>query len=368
MGPFLDRLTIKGFKSIRELDGFELKNLNVVIGGNGSGKSNLVSFFRMLRALSDGSLNRYVRDNGGAGDILYSGRKTTAKMEFEMIFGSRGFRFFLVPTPKNSFAIEDEAIYYEPDSCGWWKLGDSHDGTSLVVKEVIQNLPHGKYCRPVYNAITSWQVYHFHDTSKSAGMRNYEIVQDDRNFRPDGANLAPFLLMLKNKHPNVFDGIKKTLRLVIPFFEDFILEPREIGSREEVNLSWTQRGSDYPLQPYHFSDGSIRFICLAVALLQPDPPSAVIIDEPELGLHPAAIAILAELIQSASRRTQVIAATQSPTLIDYFSIEDIIVANRKDDGSTFSRLNEKDLSEWLKDYTLGELWKKNVIAGGPVYG
>ena len=367
MGTSLDKLTIKGFKSIRELVDFELKNLNVVIGGNGSGKSNLISFFRMLRALIDGNLNRFIRDNGGAGDILFNGRKTTPKMEFEMKFGLHGFRFSLVPTPENSCAIEDEARYYEHSSRGWWKLGDSHDGTSSMVKEVLQNLPDAEYSRPVYDAIASWQVYHFHDTSQSAGMRNYEIVQDNRALRPDAANIAPFLLMLKEEYPDIFDDIRNTVRLVIPFFDDFILEPRKSGSKEEVNISWTQRGSDYPLQPYHFSDGSIRFICLAVSLLQPDPPSTVIIDEPELGLHPAAIAILAELIQAASQRTQVIAATQSPTLIDHFSIEDIIVANRKDNASTFSRLDEKDFSEWLKEYSVGELWTKNVIDGGPVY-
>jgi predicted ATPase len=121
------------------------------------------------------------------------------------------------------------------------------------------------------------------------------------------------------------------------------------------------------MQPYHLSDGSIRFICLAAALLQPNPPSTIIIDEPELGLHPAAIVILAELIQVAAKGTQVIVATQSPALIDQFGIDDIIVANRRNGASAFQRLKEKDFTEWLKDYSVGELWAKNVIAGGPVH-
>jgi len=121
------------------------------------------------------------------------------------------------------------------------------------------------------------------------------------------------------------------------------------------------------MQPYHLSDGSIRFICLATALLQPSPPSTIIIDEPELGLHPAAIVVLAELIQAAAKRTQVIVATQSPALIDQFGIDDIIVVNREDGASTFQRLKEEDFSAWLEDYSVGELWTKNVIAGGPVY-
>ena len=115
------------------------------------------------------------------------------------------------------------------------------------------------------------------------------------------------------------------------------------------------------------SDGTLRFICLTTALLQPDPPSAIIIDEPELGLHPYAIEILAELIEATARKTQLIVSTQSPALLDYFEPKDIIIVNRKKGASVFERLNKEDLSTWLKDYSLGDLWRKNIIAGGPDY-
>ncbi|NCB61027.1 MAG: DUF2813 domain-containing protein [Gammaproteobacteria bacterium] len=367
MGTTLDKLTIQGFKSIRELDGFELRNLNVIVGANGAGKSNLIAFFKMLRALIDGNLNRFVRDSGGAGDMLFNGRKVTQRMFFETHFGARGYRFALVPTPADTFAIEDEARYFQGGTAGWWLLGDSNDGSSKLVAEVQRNQPDSRYSKPVYDAISSWQIYHFHDTSSTTGMRNYEIVQDDKVLRTDAANIAPFLLKLRNAHADEYKAILNAVRLVTPFFDDFILEPRQSGAREELNLSWKQKGSDYPMQPYHLSDGSIRFICLATALLQPDPPSTIIIDEPELGLHPAAIVILAELIQQAALRTQVIVATQSPALMDQFAIEDIVVVNRKDGASTFERLNEQDYSQWLESYSVGELWTKNVIAGGPTY-
>jgi len=367
MHDSLDKITIKGFKSIRELVDFKLNSLNVVVGGNGAGKSNLISFFKMMRALIDGNLNRYVRDNGGASDILFNGRKTTEKMEFETRFGSRGFRLKLVPTPSDTCAIEDEARYYKGGSSGWWKLGDSDDGTSRMVSEVKNNKSDAKFSKPVYDAISSWQIYHFHDTSSTAGIRNYEIIQDSKVLRTDASNIGAFLLKLKNKHHNEYEEIIDAIRLVTPFFDDFILEPRQSEMKEEVNISWTQKVSDYPMQPYHLSDGSIRFICLATTLLQPNPPSAIIIDEPELGLHPAAIVILAELVQQAAQRTQVIIATQSPALIDQFSINDIIVVNRKEGASSFERLNENDFSEWLQSYSVGELWTKNVISGGPVY-
>ena len=367
MADSIDKLTIKSFKSIRELIDLKLTNLNALVGGNGSGKSNLLSFFKMLRALIDDKLNRYVRDNGGAVDLLFNGRKITQKMEFEISFGIRGYRFTLVPTPKDTCALEDEARYYKHGATGWWLLGDSADGTSLMVAEVKENKPYADYSRPVYESIASWQIYHFHDTNATASMRHNEIVQENKTLRTDASNIGPFLLKLKNEHFQEYREIVNAVRLVMPFFDEFLLEPKYNGTKEKVNISWTQKGSDYPMQPYHLSDGSIRFICLAAALLQPNPPSTIIIDEPELGLHPSALVILSELIEAASRRTQVIAATQSPALIDQFAVDDIIVVNREDGASTFKRLKKEDFSEWLKSYSVGELWSKNVIAGGPVY-
>lgn len=214
----------------------------------------------------------------------------------------------------------------------------------------------------VYDAISSWKIYHFHDTSKLAPMRRYETIDDSDYLRFDAANIAPFLLNLKNKEKGTYNQIVDTIRLVTPFFDNFILKPNQ---NEKVRLRWTQKGSDYPLKPQHLSDGTLRFICLTTALLQPDPPSAIIIDEPELGLHPYAIEILAELIFATSKKTQLIISTQSPSLVDYFEPEDIIVVNRKNGASVFNRLNKDELSSWFKDYSLGDLWRKNIITGGP---
>lgn len=367
MSNSLDKITIKGFKSIKNLENFELNKLNILVGGNGAGKSNLISFFRMLNSLMNGTLNRFVRDNGGAGDILYNGRKTTEKMEFETHFGVRGLKFNLVPTPNNNCAIENEARYFAGGMSGWWLLGDSNDGSSRMVEEVINNHPDAKYSRPVYNAVSSWQIYHFHDTSSTAGMRNAEIIEDNDYLRQDASNIGSFLLKLKRESFKDYKAILNAIRLVSPFFDEFMFKPIQEGNSTKINLSWTQKNSDYPMQPYHLSDGTIRFICLATALLQPNPPTTIIIDEPELGMHPAAISILGELIQIASERTQVIVATQSPLLIDQFAIENIIVVNRDGGASTFKRLNEEDFSEWLKDYSVGQLWVKNVFSGGPAY-
>ena len=362
----LDRLTIRGFKSIRETSSFELTNLNICIGGNGAGKSNLISFFALLRSIMEGNLNEFVSMHGGAGDLLHLGRKVTPYMEFELSFGRRGYRFRLNPTPRDTCTLTHEARYYAGNA-RWWEFDSDHDDSSRMVAEATGGTSSSTYSKPVYDAISSWQMYHFHDTSPTAGMRHREIIQDNSRLRMDASNIAPFLLKLRQEAPKAYREILDSIRLVIPFFDDFILEPEMSGVKTSVNLSWRQKGSDYPMQPYHLSDGSMRFICLAAALLQPVPPATIIIDEPELGLHPAAIAALAEMIHDAARRTQVIVATQSPALIDYFAVEDIIVVSRETGASTFSRLDERDFTQWLESYTLGELWKKNVISGGPTY-
>ena len=364
----LDRLTIRGFKSIRSLEDFELKNLNIFLGANGAGKTTMISFFRLLRSIVNGNLGDFVRESGGASDLLFNGRKTTKGMFFEIRFGIRGYRFYLRPTPKDNCEIVDEQRCYEHGTNTWWTLDGSNDDTSLLVAEAKGNSKDSQNSKLVYDAISSWQIYHFHDTGETAGMRQYEIVQDMKKLRPDASNIAPFLYHLQNKHPSEYGEILEAVRMAMPFFDSFNLDIVEFGEKQKLNLSWFQKGSDYPMQPYHLSDGAIRFICLATALLQPNPPAAVIIDEPELGLHPTAITILAELLQDAAKRTQVVIATQSPALIDQFAVEDIVVVNRENGASNFQRLNEKDFSEWLENYSVGELWTKNVISGGKYCG
>jgi predicted ATPase len=373
MPQSLDKVTIKGFKSIRALEAFELSNLNILIGGNGAGKSNFIDFFRMLRAMLElplsglvsASLKTYIADGGGSDDFLFNGPKVTEQIECVTRFGPNGYRFKLTPTADEAFIIIDEARYYEGGTTGWWEMG-SGQTTPELLKDKDRRGAAGRrnVASYVYDAISSWKIYHFHDTSKFAQMRRYETIDDSDYLRFDAANIAPFLYNLKKNEQNVYKQIVDMIRLVTPFFEDFILKPNK---NEKVRLRWRQKGSDYPLKPHHLSDGTLRFICLTTALMQSDPPSTIIIDEPELGLHPYAIEILAELIQTTSKKSQLIVSTQSPTLVDYFEPEDIIVVNRKRGTSVFERLNKKEFSSWMEDYSLGELWRKNIVTGGPAH-
>ena len=376
MGRALDKITIKGFKSIESLEDFELGKLNVMIGGNGAGKSNFVDIFRMLRAMVDENFANFINTRGGANDFLFNGPKQTKTIEAEFRFGDNSYAFILEPTASDTFSIKKEMERFLDYS---WKIIGSGGIESKITankEEISRRFPNtygvGHH---IYKSISNWVVYHFHDTSSTAPMRHSEITADNERLRSDASNIAPFLLGMqqdeskshrKKDRLKYYNKIVEAVKLVTPFFDDFILKPTKKAEKEKVNLSWKQKGSDYPMQPYHFSDGTIRFICLATALLQPEPPSTIVIDEPELGLHPYAIEILAELIQAASQKTQVILSTQSPLLIDYFDPDVVIVVNRKKGASTFERLNKEELSNWLKDYSLGELWRKNVVAGGPV--
>lgn len=363
----LDRVTIRGFRSIRALEDFELTDLNVLVGANGSGKSNLISFFRLLRAHLTGTLDRYLHEAGGMDDLLFDGPKVTPRMRFAAHFGCGGYRFALEPSNAGLCSLTGDARLPArglPDS---WEPGESVDGVSSLAREADGPSWAIPGSRPIREAVESWAFYHFHDTGPRSGMRRYRVVEDDARFRTDGSNLAPFLRRLKNSEPAAYRDILETCSLIVPNLEGFPLREEEFGPTRKVRLSWKSRGSDHPMQPHHLSDGSLRFLCLATALLQPDPPSAIVIDEPESGLPPLAVSLLAELIRHGSQKTQVVVSTQCPHLLDEFSVEELIVVRRQNGESRFERLDETDYRAWLDNYTVGELLRKNVIEAGPVY-
>ena len=212
----------------------------------------------------------------------------------------------------------------------------------------------------------SWRLYHLHDTSSSALVKQIHNINDNEYLRDDARNLAAFLLRLKNLHEEHYRRIVKTIRLVAPFFGEFHLRPT-VDNKDRIQLEWTEQGQDEPFTAAALSDGTLRFICLAVVLLQPEKfmPAAVLIDEPELGLHPFAITVLAGLMKSAAQKHQLIVSTQSVELVNEFDAEDLIVVDKRGGSSTFQRPDSGTLSEWLLEYSLGDLWKKNLLGGRP---
>ena len=346
MGQAISKLTIKGYKSIRNLENFELRNLNILIGPNGAGKSNFLEFFRLLEEISKGeeSLWRYARYIGGIDKILFMGSKITPSAEVVIWTSDARIGFEISPT-------QDSRLEYL----------QMHVTETTGLEPARRNTKLDSLLREIYR---NHRFYHFHDTSDFAAVKRACSKRDYEYLRPDASNLAAFLLFLKKRHEKEYQYIREVIQLAAPFFDDFLLRD-SLDNPDETLLEWRQKGSDYPFHPSQISDGTLRFICLATALLQPNPPSTILLDEPELGLHPYALTLLAGLIQKASIKTQVIVATQSASLISQFDPADIIVVERKNEESVFKRLPLEKLKQWIDDYSLGELWEMNLLEGRP---
>ncbi|WP_246076466.1 AAA family ATPase [Amycolatopsis cihanbeyliensis] len=166
----------------------------------------------------------------------------------------------------------------------------------------------------------------------------------------------------RDENRAAYARIVNAVRQVAPFFRDFVLRPE---GNDRVRLRWWQHDSDALFSANQMSDGTLRFLCLAALLLQPELPALVVLDEPELGLHPFAIVQLAGLLRQAAARSQVLIATQSVTLMNQFEIGDLIVVEREGGTSTFTRPPADHLAAWLEEHSLGELWEKNLIGGRP---
>jgi predicted ATPase len=359
----LDRIEVAGYKSIEKLD-LTLSKLNVLIGANGAGKSNFISLFGLLNDLVERRLQEHVARAGGADRLLHFGAKHTPELSLNLQFGQNGYEASLQPS-------EDDGLFFANERCWYWRdgyqkpyevpLGSGHRESRLN-REAKQ--PKGAIARSVERSMRSWKIYHFHDTSSAARIKQACDVDDNDFLRPDGANLAAFLYFLEEEHPDEYEEIVQTIRLAAPFFDQLRLRPSP-RNKEKIRLEWRERRSDTYFNAHALSDGTLRFIALTTLLLQPSPPTTVVVDEPELGLHPHAIKLLASLLRSASVRTQIIVSTQSVTLVDEVDPEDLIVVDRIGAASSFRRPSQEEVRSWMDDDSLGELWEKNIIGGRP---
>ena len=360
--PALESISIKGFKSIREVE-VPLRDINVLIGANGSGKSNFLDVLSFLQAVHAGDsenrpdgeeLRQYAARVGGAERILHFGSKVTEEIEIHLRLQYPHGRYRITLTPSDTDTLRLNFLAYGMSSFMSRREFDAIDKLPQDDIEAgsINRLDESRPDLGFDTLVSSWRLYHFHDTN--------------RYLRPDGSNLAAFLYLLREKHEHSYTFLHNTVRQVAPFFDDFVLEPLALNP-DTIRLEWKHVGTDDYFDVSSLSDGTLRFIALATLLQQPVElrPSVILLDEPELGLHPLAITILASMVKSASVDTQVILATQSPILLDHFQPEDVLVANRVDGATEFTRLSSEKLALWLEDYSIGELWGMNDIGGRP---
>lgn len=370
----IKKLSLAGYRSYGgdlEANTIDFRDINVIIGANGAGKSNLISFIEMIAYMMTGGLKNYIGNQGGASSLFYFGVKETdsiqGRLEIEDENGKEDvYRFSLSASVTDQLYYSEEIVEYHapeyPDNPYKRDLGSGHfesaalESADFTVRTLCQ------YLRQL-------RVFHFNDTTSTSRIRRGGDVSDCAYFRSDGGNVAAFLYELSQNDHFIehYDRIVRYIRMVTPQFDGFYLAPQ---AGEHIKLRWKSMGSDALLGAHHFSDGSLRFIALAVLLLQPPDlmPSTIILDEPEIGLHPYALSVLAQMIRVASKNSQVIISTQSSGLLDYFGCEDIITAEYDVNGrqSTLRRHTEEDLKDWVKEYSLGELWEKNVLGGLPL--
>ncbi len=375
----ISAIALEGYKTFGREVAIDLHKINVLIGANGSGKSNFMSIFRLLASAMTENLQLYVQQAGGPDALLHRTRAMTERFAVTIAFDQGiddlrkecyAYSAVFAPTNDNRliYAVEQAGYFrareqdeiFSPDKSIFHGLGFGHAETMLSP----QNDEVSKY---VYAAMLSWCEYHFHDTSDTSKIKQIHGSNDNVRLQPTGRNLAAYLAMLKTNHPDSYADIVSTIQLTAPFFGGFFIrDPLPV----DIELEWYSREDPHiPNRAHLLSDGTLRFICLTTLLLQPHHlrPATILIDEPELGLHPHAIVLLTDMIKQAAedRGKQVILSTQSCEILNAFTPKDIVTVERQGSMSVLKRLDEEELKGWLEDYSLAELWKSNVIGGGP---
>ncbi len=351
----MDYIEIKGYKSIKSQK-IPLNPINILIGANGSGKSNFISFFEFLNRLYERKLNEYVALSGGANKFLHKGQSITDIIFFKISFDSNEENYssqLVLISDANQFIFNFESLLYSDENIALESYGKE---SRLKVIDHYE-------AKNIIKHLNGFRKYHFHYTNDKSPFTKLCHIENDINYLySDGSNLAAILFSIQQNDKVIYSRIIKTIQSIAPYFSDFYFAPNK---ENYIRFLWKDKYSDMTFGATDLSDGTIRFVALTVLFMQPELPDTIIIDEPELGLHPFAISKLSGMIKSAAAKgCQVILATQSTDLISHFSPKDIITVDQINGESIFNRLKEEELNHWLEEYTLDDLWKRNIISSG----
>ena len=374
----IESIKIQGFRSLVDVELNDMPDSAVLIGPNGSGKSNLLLFLEMLQQmLRYRRLNQFVSRHGGADDQLFGGSAQTPRLELEIGLKAEQRRSKYVCTlsytQRDQFSVDRESINVVPpgDMGPMGRLIFNWDTESGVLPvdpdgdsktEEANKYLHESLMK-FRDFLGGWSFHQFHNTDFNSNIKKSWDVTDNYRVNSDGSNLSAVLYRLEQEDPKRYDYICYQIRRILPNFDRFDIEE----SYGKVLLRWKALGSDKAMGAHLTSDGSLRFFALATLLSLPSEmlPKVILLDEPELGLHPSAIALLGGMIRSLSVQRQVIVATQSPLLVDSFGLDQIFVMDLKDGQTKVSRPKEEELKHWLEEYSTGEMWQTNILGGRP---
>jgi predicted ATPase len=329
----------------------KLKNLNILIGPNGAGKSMFIELLNMINCLFDGRLQEYVSTHGGPDELLRFGRSVTSRIEIGLFFDKRHYLAVLEPSDDGRLFFAEERVGIEGHED--LNIGCGHFETRIREHE---------------NEIAdvNCQAFNLTNVGRNASIRLPQPFGPCKKLSFDGSNLAPYLYELKENHYGDYVRIIKRLRIIAPFFNDFYLVPNE-DTPGTISLKWLESGQDIPLSPNSLSDGMLRFACVLAIFRYPKErrPDIILIDEPDLSLHPKALELLYHIINVVSEYRQIVISTQSEGMINKFKADDIIIADRTGGKTAFHRIDADELEEWLENKTITELWANSIIGGQP---
>lgn len=343
-----------------------LEPLNIIIGQNASGKSNLVDVIKLFRSLpQEKGLIKFVSRNGGISEWLWKGKSRidSAVVEitlkglrgniivYELEFGDSLFQRLEIYNEKLKDTKNEKPL-----------INDSFDDSFFAVtpSQFVSRSFISTYNRTKGIFLTI-DVFADLQTNRNAELRKPQVPDAPNDFlAEDGSNLALVLNDLEHRgdtKDKIIENLKKfNLRI-----KDYSI--RILGGT--VQLFIREEGLEKPISAMRLSDGTLRYLCLLAILCHPEPPPLICIEEPETGLHPDILPTIAELMIEASQRTQLIVTTHSDILVSAFSEvpEAVLVCEKDEDGTHFKRLEKDKLKAWLKEYELGDLWLRGEIGG-----
>lgn len=369
----LGRLVIEGLGSVRSLDLEVTTDVTVLIGANGSGKSNVIGALELISRIWDDSFQRQILNLGGMDGLIFEGTDGRAPVSRIEVHSTpdrenhtNGYRVDLRPADDDTAVLRESLLFHDRSAYPrpyQELLGEGSTSRARQVAEGSEDERQRNFARHITPLLAGCRVFHFDDVSADAPVKGWSTVGDDVALRADAGNIAAYLLRVKQEHPQHYRGIVAAVQHVTPFFDDFVLEP---NATDRIRLRWRQQGLDRTFMAREASDGTLRFICLATLLLGPDLPSTVVLDEPELGLHPAAIAVLADMAHTAGRAGhRIILATQSVPLLSHFGLDEVVVLERRRGATVATRPDPEQLAGFLEDFSVGNMWEMNLLGGRP---